>query len=234
VLSALLKPDLLNEHKFDAAVRGITASIKRSDIEHPDSLTLGVNRAEFEVYRNLYPDGSPERILADLNERDYSAVRFDDFVAWYDRFLERAKDTTDASGGRVDKLQATQRACSPQGGGAIRHLDINSGGWGHKAVVLIDRVYTADGPAGISNTEVRSLCHPQTEGNSVSFLPARLNGAIACGRRFFGEDRWLIVYSIERPVATASEMTTIAEGISRALGKESCSKIFVAKFTKQD
>jgi len=232
ILSTILRDDLPTKSNFDETIKNIVANIEDRNKIYPDVPSLGLERAKIEAYRSLYSAGSPERIRADLSADDYFALRFNEFSEWYKRFLTQAKQTKGTSSGA-----AVQPACTPEHPATIKQLEIRVAERDHEAILLIDRTYTFDGPAGIANDELRALCHPHDhphDGQSVSFLPPRLKNGVLCARSYIGSDYWLIVHSTRPPVATASEMMNIAEGIAKALGEKSCSRIILVKFVKQD
>jgi hypothetical protein len=239
-LSSILKYELPDERAFRNAIDSSVAATEQVKIEQPGLLALGLRQAAIEVFRQLYADGTPEKIAVTLDASDFAAIRYEDFLTWYRGFSDRLAGTTSPLNSVAGaNAVASQNICKVRPGPMVRQLDIDRRGGGHKAILVIDQGYSGSGAGGIANAALRELCPPYAaDKKAPSFLPDRLAGRMSCVRDGLGDDRWLVVYSSKPPVATLSEMTALAESLAPALGGETCSdtraRIYVANFTRED
>ena len=235
-LSSLSRTVEPSEIEFDSARKAIADAKTRASSRRQSSyLVLGLRSATFEVYRQLYADGTPEKIWLSLDASDFENARYDEFLNWYKRYF--AGTAADAFGVAPDTPDsAVQHVCKARPIPMVQQLDIAKSGWGQRAILVVDQGYTADGLAGIANPTLRNLCPPHVQtvppGDVVS---DRLRGILSCAREHLGSDKWLVVYSNKTPVASLEEMNDLAQTIAKGLGGETCSetrsRIYIANFT---
>jgi hypothetical protein len=235
-LSSLLRTIEPNEAEFDLARKRIAAAKMRASSRQSTYLALGVRSATVEAYRELYTEGTPEKIWLSLDAGDFENSRYDKFLDWYDkRFGGTTADAFSVAPDTPDNLTA-QHVCRIRPIPMVQQLDIAKGGWGQRAILVIDQGYSTDGLAGIENPTLRNLCPPHAQtAPADSGVTDQVGGILSCAREHLGKDKWLVVYSNERPVASLEEMKDLAQTIAKSLGGETCSetrsRIYVVNFT---
>lgn len=234
-LSSLSRTVEPNEIEFDSARKAIADAKTRASSRQSTYLVLGVRSATLEVYRQLYADGTPEKIWLSLDASDFENARYDEFLNWYKRYF--AGTTADAFSVAPDtRDSAVQHVCKARPIPMVQQLDIAKSGWGQRAVLVVDQGYSADGLAGIVNPTLRNLCPPHAQTVPAGDVASdRLRGILSCAREYLGNDKWLVVYSNKTPVASLEEMKDLAQTIAKGLGGETCSetrsRIYVVNFT---
>jgi hypothetical protein len=234
-LSNLLRTVEPNEIEFGSTRKAIADVKTRASSGQSTYLVLGVTSAAIEAYRHIYADGTPEKILADLDASDFENVQYDEFLNWYRKHFDGT--TADAFSVAPDTPDLTvQHACKARPIRMVQQLDIAKSGWGQRAILLVDQGYSTAGAAGIANPTLRKLCtHPVQTVPAGDAVSDRLRGILNCRRQYVGNDKWLVVYSKEQPVASLDEMKDLAQTIASALGGETCSetrsRIYVVNFT---
>jgi hypothetical protein len=234
-LSSLLRTVEPNEIEFDSARKAIADAKKHVSSRQSTYLALGVRSATVEVYRQLYADGTPEKIWLSLDASDFENARYDEFLNWYKRHFDGT--TTDAFSVAPDTPDlAVQHLCKARQIPMVQQLNIAKVGWEQRAILLVDQGYSAAGSTGITNPTLRNLCPPHALTVSAGDVVSdRLRGILSCAREHLGNDKWLVVYSNEKPVASLEEMKDLAQTIAKGLSGETCSetrsRIYIANFT---
>jgi hypothetical protein len=239
LLAGIVRSGPPPEPEFQSVVSSIAAAMEHANAEQSSFLSLGLRRATLEVYRQLYADGTPEKIIVSLDGRDFRNSSYGNFLSWYRRFSDQPAGTPSASDANVGVV-SRQHICKVRAAPMIRELNIDRRGWGQRAILLVDQGYSSDGAEGIPNAMLRDLCPPHAvaDRKAPNVLPDRLANSISCAREDLGSDRWLVIYSNRQPVANLQEMKAIAASIATALGGETCSderaRIYIANFTGQE
>jgi hypothetical protein len=247
-LSDLLQSAVIDQQAFSTTVESIVEGIRRSDSPNPRYLRLGVRRATQEAYRHIYPAGTKERILVDLSSQDFLDSGFDEFVAWFRNQQSALRGAFDGreltrrlppSGQSIPMSQTEDGYCAASPDLSVQELNINNHGWGQRAIILINHAYKRDGVAGIGNSTLRAICHPNDKNlDPLDTWPwSEMAGQISCSRERLNRDRWLILFSKNELTETGANMRRYAQEIAETLRADRCVhpelRIFVVNFLQQ-
>ena len=219
LLSNILRTTVIDRQAFIRTIDTIAQRIRRDNSPEPRYWALGVRQATREAYRHIYASGTNAQILVSLSAEDFLNAEFDAFLAW---FKERQSAFLSRKDGQRPLNDDAYCASSSDIG--IQELDIDGYGWGHKAIIMVNQGFTADGSLGIGNPKLRALC-PPGDGNAgiLANSPWReMVGNISCSRERLNRDNWLILSSKEGSVSSAEEMRTYAHAIAQAVKADQC------------
>jgi hypothetical protein len=112
-----------SEIEFDSARKAIAeAKTRASSRRQSTYLVLGVRSAELEVYRQLYVDGTPEKIWLSLDASDFENARYDEFLNWYKRHFDgTAADAFSVAPDTPDLATACLQGAANYNGPATGH-----------------------------------------------------------------------------------------------------------------
>jgi hypothetical protein len=242
-LSDLIQTAIMDQGGFSQTIDALAAAIRRSDSVDFRYPWLAARNALQEVYRHIYPPGTRERILVDISSDDFLHMRFDDFSAWFKTQQAALRDANDRPGPLAATSPPPTAQTEDLPGGTTRDVDveelsIDSHGWGHQSIILMDHAYEREGIAGIENATLRALCHPSGKDTELDVEPWReMVGRLSCHREVLGRDRWLSLYSKKEPTATGAEMVRYAQAIAQVLRSDQRPypglRVIVAKFSRQ-